>query len=89
MEIKTIDIAEKSILADHFVICTGTSSTHIRALADELEYKMRHEFGTEPRSIEGRSSGWILLDYNDIVVHIFTKDQREFYNLEKLWGSKQ
>ncbi len=66
----------------YFVVCTGNSETHSRALAKEIEEKM----GT-PWHIEGYSSGqWVLLDYINVVVHIFLKDKREYYRLEKLWG---
>lgn len=85
IDIKVLEIGDLTIIADNFVIAQGTSNTHVRALADEVEYKL-HEAGIEPRQIEGRASGWILLDYHDIVVHVFTADQREYYNLEKLWA---
>lgn len=84
-DIKVLEIGDLTIIADHFVIAQGTSSTHVRALADEVEFKL-HEAGIEPRQIEGKSSGWILLDYHELVVHVFTADQREYYNLEKLWA---
>ena len=75
-------------MADYFVIAAGTSNTHVRALADEVEFKL-HEAGFEPRQIEGKATGWILLDYHDVVVHVFMKDQREYYNLEKLWADAE
>lgn len=78
-------IGDLTVLADHFVIATGTSSTHVKALADEVEFKL-HEAGFEPRQIEGYSTGWILLDYSDVVVHVFSPEQREHYSLEKLWA---
>ncbi len=87
---KAVDLAairttEQTILADYFLIATGTSTTHVKALADELEYEMKHSHGVLPRGIEGRSSGWILLDFGTVLVHIFLKEQREYYNLERLW----
>lgn len=78
-------VGDLTVLADHFIIATGTSSTHVRALADEVEFKLR-EAGFEPRQIEGYSTGWILLDYSDVVIHVFSPDQRELYSLEKLWA---
>lgn len=81
-------IGELTILADHFIIATGTSSTHVRALADEVEFKL-HEAGFEPRQIEGYSTGWILLDYSDVVIHVFSPDQRELYSLDKLWADAE
>ncbi len=77
-------VSEVTVIADYFVIASGTSNTHVRALADEVEFKMK-EAGYEPRKIEGISTGWILLDYYDIIVHVFLPADREHYNLEKLW----
>jgi ribosome-associated protein len=85
MDINLIEIAEHSIVADYFVIVSGTSNTHVKALADEVEYELTQK-GIEPHHIEGRATGWILLDYNTVVVHLFTPDQRETYSLEHLWG---
>lgn len=85
-DIKIINIGQLSTLADFFVIATGTSTTHIQALADNLEEKME-ESGYPIHHKEGfRSGRWILLDYFDIVIHLFSKDEREFYNLERLWA---
>ena len=85
VEISALEVGELTIVADYFIIASGTSNTQVRALAEEVEYKMT-EAGYEPRQIEGRSTGWILLDYYDIVVHVFTVSEREHYNLEKLWA---
>ena len=74
-----------TVLADYFIIANVTSNTHVRSLAEEVEEKMR-EKGVQPRSIEGRSTGWILLDYEDVVIHIFTPQDREYYSLERLWS---
>lgn len=85
-EIDVINISEVTILADYFVICSGTSNTHIRSLADELEFQM-NEAGYECYHKEGYDSArWILMDYGDIVVHIFHEEDRSFYNLERLWS---
>ena len=83
-EIKVIKISELTVLADYFIIANGTSNTHVRALAEEVEAELS-DVGVEPRNIEGRSTGWILLDYSDVVVHVFTARDREYYNLERLW----
>ena len=83
--IKSLEITELSSVADFFVIATGTSGTHIRALADEVQDTLTKQ-GVEPKSVEGKSTGWILLDYGTVVVHVFTPDQRELYSLEHLWG---
>ncbi len=84
LDLVAIHTTEQTILSDYFLICTGTSSTHVKALADELEYEMKQR-GVPPRGIEGRATGWILLDFNTVLVHIFQKEQREYYNLERLW----
>ena len=84
MDIKLIEITEHSIVADYFVIVTGTSNTHVKALANEVEYELTQK-GIEPNHIEGRATGWILLDYNSVLVHVFTGETREYYNLERLW----
>ncbi|HHW48423.1 MAG TPA: ribosome silencing factor [Clostridiaceae bacterium] len=85
--IDIINIKEISILADYFVICSGTSNTHIKTLADELELKLSETEGRNPDHKEGYASArWILLDYGDVVVHIFREEDRNFYNLERLWS---
>ena len=84
-DIKSLEITELTAVADYFVIATGTSGTHIRALADEVQDSLTKQ-GVEPKSVEGKSTGWILLDYGTVVVHVFTPDQRELYSLEHLWG---
>ena len=84
-DIKSLEITELTSVADYFVIATGTSGTHIRALADEVQDALTKQ-GVEPKSVEGKSTGWILLDYGTVVVHVFTPDQRELYSLEHLWG---
>ncbi len=84
-DIKSLEITELTAVADYFVIATGTSGTHIRALSDEVQDALTKQ-GVEPRNVEGKSTGWILLDYGTVVVHVFTPDQRELYSLEHLWG---
>ncbi len=86
--IKSLAITELTSVADYFVIATGTSGTHIRALSDEVQDTLTKQ-GVEPRNIEGKSTGWILLDYGTVVVHLFTPDQRETYSLEHLWADAQ
>lgn len=84
-DIKVIGIKDLTIIADYFIIANGTSSTHTRSLADELEFRLKEQ-SLEPRQIQGNNgSNWIILDYSDVVVHIFNKEMREFYNLERLW----
>ena len=84
MQMQAIKIDEISDIADYFLICTATSNAHIHALADEVEEKLK-EAGVEPGHIEGRASDWLLLDYNDVVIHIFGRQSREFYALERMW----
>ncbi len=84
-DIRVIGIGDLTIIADYFVIADGTSSTQLRALADEVEFQLK-ELGKAPERIQGNSqSNWIVLDYGDFVVHIFYKETRDFYNLERLW----
>ena len=80
-----IDIRGISIIADYFIIVNGSNINQLDALTDNVEKKMR-EVGIHPRQTEGKSSGWILMDYNDIVIHIFSKEDREFYDLERIWS---
>ena len=84
-DIRVIGIRDISVLADYFVIASGTSSTHVHALADEVEYQLS-EAGEKPMHTEGyASNNWILLDYGSVVVHVFQDKMREFYDLERLW----
>ncbi len=84
--IEVIDISDVSVLADYFIICSGTSNTHIRALSDELDFKME-EAGYNLLHKEGYDSArWILLDFGEVVVHIFHEEDRSFYSLERLWA---
>ncbi|MDP4182847.1 MAG: ribosome silencing factor [Bacillota bacterium] len=85
-DINVINIENISILSDYFVICNGTSSTHIKTLADEVETKLE-ELGVRYYRKEGYNSArWILLDYSDVIIHIFHEEDRSFYNLERLWS---
>ena len=85
-DIQVIGIKDLTIIADYFVIANGDSNTQTKALADEVEYKM-DLLGIKPERTEGyQTSQWIVLDYGDIVVHVFYKETREFYNLERLWS---
>lgn len=85
LDIQVIEISDISVLADYMVIATGTSSTHVKALAAEVEYKL-DEAGISVSHIEGyRSNSWILLDYVDVIVNVFSDEAREFYDLDRLW----
>ncbi|WIF96188.1 ribosome silencing factor [Caminicella sporogenes] len=84
-DIKILDVKNLSSIADYFVIATGNSTRHTIALADEVEKKLNEE-EIFINHKEGYKEGkWILLDYIDVVVHIFTKEEREFYDLERIW----
>lgn len=86
-DIRIIGIRDLTIIADYFVIANGTSTTQTKALADEVEFQLKEQGGVSPERIEGyQGSNWIVLDYADVVVHIFYKDTRNYYNLERLWS---
>ncbi len=86
-EIISLDLKGLSIIADYFVCCTASSPPHIRALSGHLQKTFSREFKLKPRVSEGTAeSGWIVLDYGDIVVHIFTAETRAKYRIESLWG---
>lgn len=85
-DIQAIKIADLTILADYFAIVNGTSNTHARTLADEVEFVLSQK-GIEPLRREADTGNtWIILDYGDIIVHVFYKDTRNFYKLEGLWA---
>lgn len=90
IDVTMLPVGSQTVLADYFVLSTGTSGTHVRALADEVEFKLREELGVEPGHIEGVSGNvWTLLDYGCVVIHIFTAQAREFYKLERLWSGNE
>ncbi len=90
MDVTVLEVGEQTILADYFVLATGTSNTHVRALADEVEFKLREELNVEPNHIEGASgNAWTLLDYGCVVIHVFTSQARDFYKLERLWSGNE
>ena len=89
MDIKLLRIDEVSSLADYFLICTGTSNTHVKTLCDYAEYTLE-QLGEKLLGREGhRGNSWELLDYGSIVVHVFTQEAREFYGLERLWADAE
>ena len=86
LDIVIIDISEKSSFADYFVIASGGSERQVGTLADEIEDQFAKE-GILTRSVEGKkTSGWILMDFGDVIVNIFTVEQRDRYNIEKVWS---
>jgi ribosome-associated protein len=85
-EIKIIDMNGKTDICDYMVLATGTSNTHVQTLGGEVEYEMNRR-GIDPLHTEGRDGNtWMVLDYAHVMVHVFTRDTREFYNLDKLYG---
>ena len=88
-DVKILRTTEQTVLADYFVICNGTSSTHIKALVDAVD-KALSEAGEPPVRREGlRSDIWILMDFGSVIVHVFTDEARKFYNLERLWSDSE
>ena len=84
--ITALKVEDLTILANYFIIASATSTTQVKALADEVEYQLG-EKGVKPTSIEGyQSQTWIVLDYYDIIVHVFLEETRDFYQLERLWA---
>ena len=85
-DIRLLETREVTVLADYFLICTANSTTHIKTLSDEVS-KALEEQGERTLRTEGyRNGGWVLVDFGVVVVHIFLKEMREFYSLERLWG---
>jgi ribosome-associated protein len=91
-DVKAIDLVELDLrdvlgYTDYFVICSGNTDRQTKAIHDRVHQGLKNEYGLLPRRVEGLSeSRWILMDYLDVVVHVFTPDAREFYRLEQLWG---
>lgn len=84
-DIKVIDISEVSTIADYFIIGEGTNRNQVQAIADEVEESLSRA-GFNPKQIEGYdTANWILMDYKDIIVHIFDTENRQFYNIERIW----
>ena len=84
-DIKVIDIHNVSVIADYFVIASGTNSNQVQAIVDNVE-EQRGRAGFEAKQIEGnRNSSWILMDYGDVIVHVFDEENRLFYDLERIW----
>ena len=81
-----IDVEDKTSLCDYFVICSGTSSTQVKSLAENLDEKLDKDYSLTPRRKEGiREGRWAVLDYQDVIVHVFNDEMRDFYCLERLW----
>ncbi|MCL1792685.1 MAG: ribosome silencing factor [Oscillospiraceae bacterium] len=86
-DIKILETGQQTIIADYFVVATGTSPTHVRALAGEVESQMKEKYRISPSRVSGQGNGdWIIIDYDSVLAHIFRSESREYYKLEKLWG---
>ena len=86
-DIILLDLRETSPVADFFVVCSGSNERQIAAIADNIQDKLREQHGSKPYRVEGGgSSGWLLLDYGDVIAHLFTEEMRRYYNLEELWN---
>jgi len=86
-EIVVLDLRGISSLTDFFVICSGTSEPHLKAIAGEIEEKLRKDHGVRPHNVDGYPlSQWVVVDYYDVLVHIFHTEKRHFYALEDLWS---
>ncbi len=82
--VETLDIRKKTSVADFFVVCTGTSDRHVESIADKVAEQMRVK-KLRPLRTEGERTGWVLLDFGDVVFHVMREEQRQFYDLETLW----
>ena len=88
--IKLLEVADVTSIADHFLICTGSSNTHVKTLCDSVEAVVQDELGETLLHREGQRGGtWVLLDFGCLVVHVFTEEAREFYSLERLWADAE
>ncbi|HKP04410.1 MAG TPA: ribosome silencing factor [Chthoniobacterales bacterium] len=86
-DIVVLDLQGISTFTDFFVICSGTSEPHLKAIAAEIEERLKDDHGVRPVSVDGfPASQWIVLDYMQVIVHVFRREKREFYSLEDLWG---
>jgi ribosome-associated protein len=85
-DIVVLDVSQLIVITDHFVICTATSSRQIRSVVEEIERVLKERLGVRPARREGEGdAGWWLLDYIDVVVHVFGPTERDYYDLERLW----
>lgn len=90
MDVTALEVTEQTVLADYFVLATGTSNTHVRALTDEVEFQIKEQLGIAPDHIEGTGgNSWTLMDYGCVTINIFTTQAREFYKLERLWNGAE
>lgn len=89
LDIETMDIRSKTSVTDYFVICTGTSDTHVRSIAERVSERLREGGLKALRQTDTRADGWVLFDYGDVVFHVMLEEKRQFYDLESLWANMQ
>ena len=88
-DIKILHVHDQTVITDYFVICTGNSTTQVKSLGDEVEYRLGLR-GRDPIHYEGRNNGaWVVVDYASVILHVFGRESREFYQLEKLYGDAE
>ena len=88
-DIKVLKVQDQTVITDYFVICSGNSSTQVKSLGGEVEYRLGLR-GIDPTHFEGRdNNSWVILDYDSVIVHIFSRESRDFYKLEKLYGDAE
>ena len=89
-DVRILKVLEETVITDYFVIATATSSTHLKALCDEVEYKLKEEDSIAASRVEGyQGGGWILVDFGDVIVQLFDPANRDFFKLEKLWSEAE
>lgn len=89
-DVRILKVLEETVVTDYFVIATATSSTHLKALCDEVEYRLREEDEIRSDHVEGyQGGGWILVDFGDVIVQLFDPVSRDFFKLEKLWSQAE
>ena len=85
--IEKIQVTKKTVMADYFIIASGQSTTQVRAISEDLVHDMEEQHGISAKRVEGKENWrWVLIDYGDVIVHIFLAEERDFYQLEKLWS---
>ncbi|MCL5958207.1 MAG: ribosome silencing factor [Chloroflexi bacterium] len=86
-DIVLLDLRGLTFIADYFVICSGTSDRQIQAITDDIEQRLKHEDNESPLHVEGTSdSGWVLIDYGGVIVHVFSPEERDYYRVERIWS---
>lgn len=86
-ELDVLSVGELTSIADYFILCSAANERQTKAIADAVEERLREEHGARPLYVEGTNIGrWVLMDYGDFIIHVFTEECRRFYSLERLWG---